>query len=96
MSSNAGHEKFNSGVDIASLIKSNGIDSVLYKPARALGLRNFRTSNAKQRRLFSFKRVLRLKTPPVASDKSIPVKLLTVPVFPPILTSLVLVENYVD
>lgn len=96
MSLNAGHEKFNSDVDIATLIISSGIDKVLYSPASAFGLRNFRASNAKQRRLFSFKRVVRLKTPPVASERSIPVKLLMVPVFPPILLSLILVDNLVD
>lgn len=90
---NAGHEKFNSGVDIASLIISNAIEKALYSPASALGLRNFKTSNAKQSRLFSSKRVVRLKAPPVTSDKLIPVKLLTVPVFPPILIPLILVET---
>lgn len=85
MSSNAGHVKFNNGAATALLIKSRGAASVLYRPESALGLANLSTSKTKQSRLFFSKRVVRLRTPPVRSDRSTPVKLLTLPVLPPIL-----------
>lgn len=85
MSSNAGHVKFNNGASTALLIKSRGAASVLYRPENALGLANLSTSKTKQSRLFFSKRVVMLRTPPVRSDRSTPVKLLTLPVLPPIL-----------
>ena len=84
-SSNAGHVKFNNGAATALLINSRGAARVLYRPESALGLANFSTSKTKQSRLFFSKRVVRLRTPPVRSDRSTPAKLLTLPVFPPML-----------
>ena len=84
-SSNAGHDIFNNGAATALVMNSNGAASVLYNPESAPGLANLSTSKTKQSRLFFSRRVLRLRTPPVRSERSTPVKLLTVPVLPPML-----------
>ena len=76
---------FSNGAAIALVTISSGTDRVLYRPERALGLANLRTSKTKQSRLFFSRRVDRLRTPPVKSERSTPVKLLTVPVLPPML-----------
>ena len=76
---------FNNGPATALPMSSNGPARVLYNPESALGLANLSTSKTKQSRLFFSRRVVRLRTPPVKSERSTPVKLLTVPVLPPML-----------
>lgn len=76
---------FNKGAAMALVTISSGTESTSYRPESALGLANLRTSKTKQSRLFFSRRVVKLRTPPVKSVRSTPVKLLTVPVLPPIL-----------
>jgi len=68
-----------------SVINFNGASSTEKSDDNKLGARVLTASKTKQRKLLPSRRVSAFKIPPVKSSKLTPVKLLTVPVFPPML-----------
>lgn len=81
----AGQVKFRSVDPRVSVIICKGTSSTENRVESEFGASNFTTSNAKQRRLLFSSKVPASKIPPVRLPRSSPAKLLTVPVFPPML-----------
>jgi hypothetical protein len=70
---------------MALVMSSRGVASVAQIPDSALGLTVFTTSKIRHSRLLPSSRVVASRTPPVMLARLMPVKLLTVPVLPPML-----------
>jgi len=70
-----------------SVINCNGTSRTEKRVDNEFGARVLTTSKTKHIKLFPSRSVSALKTPPLASLRSTPVKLFTVPVFPPMLES---------
>jgi hypothetical protein len=81
----AGHDIFRSTEPIVLVMSCRGTSSTEKSEERELGASVFTTSKTKHTRLLPSRSVSALKTPPVRFPGSMPVKLLTVPVLPPIL-----------
>jgi hypothetical protein len=81
----AGHERLVRAEPIVLVISCNGASRVVKSVDNELGARVLTASKTKHIRLLPSRRVSALKTPPVRFSISTPVKLLTVPVFPPML-----------
>ena len=81
----AGQARFVGAETKVSVINCNGASSTEKSDDNKLGARVLTASKTKQSRLLPSRRVSAFKIPPVKSSKLTPVKLLTVPVFPPML-----------